>query len=74
MRGWKDRRVRLQLCGMALPFLVAAAPNSPWVHAGRFAPPGRAGMTIYVNMDSMRRAGPNRLRAWIKYANDKVAK
>jgi hypothetical protein len=28
-------------------------------------------MTIYVNMDSMRRAGPNRLRAWIKYANDR---
>lgn len=71
MRNSTNRHVRLLLCGLALPLIVAAAPDSPWGHAGRYAPPGRVGITVYVNMDSMRRAGPNRLLAWIKYANDR---
>jgi hypothetical protein len=59
------------LAAMAANAADPKFPNWPWVHAGRYSPPNGNGITIWVNMESMRRAGAHALQTWIKYQNDR---
>ena len=75
MIGDSKKDMRGLVIGAAVLAMVTSAPTmaaaSNWVHAGRVKMPGSPGVTIYVDMDSMRRAGSDRLRTWIKYKYDR---
>jgi hypothetical protein len=47
-------------------------PFWPWVQAGSYEPPNRVHITMWVNMESIRRAGDGVMEVWIKYKNDRL--
>src|SRR5437868_804523 len=46
-------------------------PEWPWVSAGSYSPPGQVHMTMWLNMETIRRVDRGVMEAWIKFKNDR---
>ena len=47
-------------------------PFWPWVKAGSYSPPNAVHMTMWLNMETVRRVDDGVMEGWIKYANDRA--
>ncbi|UVO54048.1 surface-adhesin E family protein [Sphingomonas sp. SUN039] len=70
------KRTVLLACLLALCGAQAHAasdpkyPFWPWVQAGRYDPPHAPHMTMWINMETIRRAGDGMIDVWFKYDSD----
>lgn len=47
-------------------------PNWPWVQAGSYSPPDDVHVTMWLDMENVRRAGPNAFVGWFEFSNDSL--